>query len=100
MKQTGIGCVVVEVDGALEGILNERDFFNAVAFSADLDRDMVSNWMTDDPDSFGPEMGVVEAANWMLATGYRHLLVVEGPNVLGVISMRDVLWAIPEPSPV
>ena len=100
MKETGIGSVVVEVDGALEGILSERDILNAVAAFADLDRDPVSDWMTDYPDSIGPEMGVEEAANWMLATGFRHLPVVDGPNVLGVISIKDVLWAITEPSTV
>ncbi len=100
MNQTGVGSVAVEVDGALEGILTERDILNAVASFADFDRDRVSNWMTDDPDSFSPEMGVEEAANWMLATGYRHLPVVDGPDLLGVISIKDVLWAISEPSPV
>jgi CBS domain-containing protein len=98
MKETEIGSVAVEVDGALEGILTERDILNAVAAYADMDRDVVSNWMTDYPDSFGPEMSVEEAANWMLATGYRHLPVVDGPNVLGVISIKDVLWAVTEPS--
>lgn len=98
MKETDIGSVAVEVDGALEGILTERDILNAVSGFADMDRDTVSNWMTDYPDSFGPEMAVEEAANWMLATGYRHLPVVDGPVVLGVISIKDVLWAITEPS--
>ena len=98
MKETEIGSVAVEVDGALEGILTDRDILNAVSGYADMDRDIVSNWMTDYPDSFGPETSIVEAANWMLATGYRHLPVVDGPVVLGVISIKDVLWAITEPS--
>ena len=100
MKEAGVGSVAVEIDGALEGILTERDLLNAVAAFANLDRDPVSIWMTDNPDSFGPEMGVDEAANWMLATGYRHLPVVDGLNLLGVVSIKDVLWAITEPSPV
>ena len=92
MKEYGIGSVAVEVDGGLKGILTERDILNAVASFADLDRDSVSKWMTDDPDSFGPEMGVEEAANWMLAKGYRHLPVIDGLHVLGVISINDILW--------
>ena len=100
MNETGVGSVAVLVDGALEGILTDRDILNAVVSFADFDRDPVSNWMTDDPDSLGPEMGVDEAASWMLATGYRHLPVVDGRNVLGVISIKDVLWAITEPSTV
>ena len=93
MKEAGVRSVAVEIDGALEGILTERDLLNAVASFADLDRDPVSNWMTDDPDSIGLE----EAANRMLTTGYRHLPVVDGLNMLGVVSIEDVLWAIAEP---
>ena len=96
MMSTGVGSVGVEVEGALEGILTERDILRAVTEDADLDRDHVSSWMTEYPDSFTPDMDVVEAANWMLATGYRHLPVVDGGVVLGVISIKDVLWAISE----
>jgi CBS domain-containing protein len=97
MVSTGVGSVAVEVDGALEGILTERDVLRAVTEDADLDREPVSAWMTAYPDSFTPEMDVVEAANWMLATGYRHLPVVDGDTVIGVISIKDVLWAITGP---
>jgi CBS domain-containing protein len=94
MVSNSVGSVAVEVDGALEGILTERDILRAVSGDADLDRDHVSSWMTEYPDSFTPEMDVVEAANWMLATGFRHLPVVDGGVVLGIISIKDVLWAI------
>ncbi len=68
-----------------------------MADDADLDVDLVSAWMTPYPDSFTPEMDVEEAASWMLATGFRHLPVVDGEAVLGVISIKDVLWALTEP---
>jgi CBS domain-containing protein len=94
MISNEVGSVAVEVDGALEGILTERDMLRAVADGADLDREPVSTWMTEYPDSFHPEMDVNEAAEWMLATGFRHLPVVDGGKVLGVISIKDVLWAV------
>ena len=94
MMSTEVGSVAIEVDGALEGILTERDILRAVAEDADLDQDRVSSWMTEYPDSFTPDMNVEEAAEWMLATGFRHLPVVDGSEVMGVISIKDVLWAI------
>ncbi len=94
MISTEVGSVAVEVDGALEGILTERDILRAVADDADLDTDSTSGWMTEYPDSFTPEMEVHDAADWMLATGFRHLPVVDGDEVLGVISIKDVLWAL------
>jgi CBS domain-containing protein len=94
MMSNEVGSVAVEVDGALEGILTERDMLRAVAEGADLDLDPVSAWMTEYPDSFDPEMAIGEAAEWMLATGFRHLPVVDGGAVVGVISIKDVLWAV------
>jgi CBS domain-containing protein len=94
MMSTEVGSVAVEVDGALEGILTERDILRAVAADAELDMDPTSSWMTDSPDSVSPEMEATEAADWMLATGFRHLPVVENGEVLGVVSIKDVLWAI------
>ena len=94
MMSNEVGSVAVEVDGAMEGILTERDILRAVADDADLDQDRVRTWMTEYPDSFTPDMNVEEAAEWMLATGFRHLPVIDGDEVLGVISIKDVLWAI------
>ena len=94
MVSTEGGSVAVEVDGALEGIFTERDLLRAVAEGADLDTEPISTWMTEYPDSFHPEMDVEEAAEWMLATGFRHLPVVDGGDVVGVISIKDVLWAV------
>jgi CBS domain-containing protein len=100
MKSNGVGSVAVEVDGALEGILTERDLLDAVADGADLDLERVDRWMTSYPDSIDPDMQVTEAAQWMLASGYRHIPVIDGSRILGMISIKDVLWAMTEPSTV
>jgi len=96
MMSSEIGSVAIEVDGALEGILTERDILRAVAEDADLDQDRVSSWMTSYPESFTPEMSVEEAAEWMVVTGFRHLPIVDGDELLGGISIKDVLWAMTE----
>ena len=99
MHETAVGSVAVAVDGALEGILTERDILKAVADYADLDRDVASAWMTAMPDTFGPDMSVDDAANWMLATGYRHLPIVdEAGSVVAMVSIKDVLWAVTNPT--
>jgi CBS domain-containing protein len=46
------------------------------------------------PDVVDPDTRVSDAAAWMLETGYRHLPVVSGGELLGIIDIRDVLWAL------
>jgi CBS domain-containing protein len=98
MKFNNVGSLAVEVDGSLEGIFTERDLLDAVAGDADLDQARVEDWMTAYPDSIDPDMSVPEAADWMLASGYRHIPVVDVSGILGMISIKDVLWAMTEPS--
>ena len=73
-----------------------RDIVAACDAHSDLDGALVEAWMTPYPDSFTPEMSADEAASWMLATGFRHLPVVDGGELVGMISIKDVLWAITE----
>jgi len=97
MNDARVGSLAVLEDGELTGIFTERDVLHAVAAEADLDADPISRWMTDYPDSFSPDMEVREAADWMLATGYRHLPVLENGAVIGMASIKDVLWAVTDP---
>lgn len=100
MNEADIGSLAVIEDEELAGILTERDVLRAVASGADLDSEPISSWMTVYPDSFSPDMEVADAADWMLARGYRHLPIVDGEALIGVISIKDILWAVTDPNEV
>lgn len=97
MAGAGAGPALVLQDGSLVGIITERDMLRAMAesSSADLVRvSPVSRWMTRDPATVGPDVSVGEGLDRMLAGGFRHLPVMEGERLVGVISMRDLARSI------
>ncbi|MGH8927864.1 MAG: CBS domain-containing protein [Acidimicrobiia bacterium] len=99
MMEEEVGSLaVMEGESDLAGIITERDVLKAVALGAEPKAATVNDWMTPRPDVTDPEMEVMEAAQWMLATGYRHLPVMEGHRLLGIASIKDVLWALTEPA--
>jgi CBS domain-containing protein len=88
-----VGALAV-VDGRrLAGIVTDRDLVRALAEGADIE-EPVSKWMTDGPDTVSPDVSVSEAADWLLETGYRHLPVALGDELLGIVDIRDVLWTL------
>jgi CBS domain-containing protein len=91
MTRQNTGAVVVKDFGRLIGILTERDMLRAMAARVHTSDARVRQWMTVDPVTASPEMDLEEAAQVMLDNGFRHLPVVEGQNVLGVVSLRRVL---------
>jgi CBS domain-containing protein len=91
MVKARVGSAVVLEGSWLAGILTERDVLRAAASGSDLTRSPVSEWMTRNPTTATSDMTVGEAAEVMLANGFRHLLVVEGRELKGVVSIRDVL---------
>jgi CBS domain-containing protein len=88
-----VGSVIVMQGSFLAGILTERDVMRAVASAEDLPRSPVSAWMTPDPQSASPDTTPEEAAQIMLLNGFRHIPVVEGRLVLGVVSLRELFGA-------
>lgn len=100
MAEAEVGALAVEVDGLLNGIVTERDVLRACADELDLDNTDVAECMTAYPDAFDPDMSVEDAADWLLSAGYRHLPVVDGSQVIGMLSIKDILWALTEPSEV
>ena len=91
MVKARVGSAVVLQGPWLAGILTERDVLRAAASHSDLTTSPVSQWMTRDPVTATPDMTAEEAANLMLTNGFRHLPVVEGRNLKGMVSIRDVL---------
>ena len=90
----GIGSLAV-VDGrSLAGIITERDIVRAVSEDADPATEVVGDWMSEAPDTIDPSVDVEEAAVWPLEEGYRHLPVIENDELIGIVSTRDLLWAI------
>jgi CBS domain-containing protein len=93
MVAAGVGSAVIMQGAFLAGILTERDVLRAAASGEDLREALVSEWMTADPQSAGPEASAEDAAQIMLLNGFRHLPVVEGRKVCGVVSLRDLFAA-------
>ena len=90
MVEANVGSAVVMEGRFLAGILTERDVLRAAASGQDLSASVVSAWMTPDPHSASPDTSAEEAAQIMLLRGFRHLPVVEGRAVCGVVSLRDL----------
>jgi CBS domain-containing protein len=93
MVRARVGSVVVLQGTFLAGILTERDVLRAAASGEDLSLSQVSAWMSADPQAASPDMPAEEAAQIMLLNGFRHLPVVEGRVVCGVVSIRDLFAA-------
>jgi CBS domain-containing protein len=93
MVKANVGSAVVMQGTFLAGILTERDVLKAAASGADLATSRVSDWMTPDPQTASPDTSAEDAAQIMLLNGFRHLPVVDGRVVCGVVSLRDIFAA-------
>jgi len=99
MTAQNVGAVVVKDYGRMIGILTERDMLRAMAARVHTSDARVRAWMTADPMTASPEMELDEAAQVMLDNGFRHLPVVDGETILGVVSLRRVLGGRRHPAP-
>lgn len=93
MVQNEAGSIAVVSDGDLVGIVTERDLVRLMAGDLDL-TEHVGSVMTPSPDSLARDVEVSYAADWMLAAGYRHLPVLDDGRLVGIVSIKDVLWAV------
>ncbi len=82
--------MVVDGDRPI-GILTERDLVRFGASGASSDGTKVSEWMTEDPDCVAPDVSVQDAFDSLAEHGYRHIPVVDGGKLVGVVSLRDIV---------
>lgn len=97
MGEHHVGSALVLEGGKLVGIFTERDVVRALAQHFDAAGHPVSSWMTRNPTTIAPDAPVREALDRMLAGGFRHLPVIQGGTVVGMVSMRDLSRATTEP---
>jgi CBS domain-containing protein len=91
MLKGRFGSAVVMDGGWIVGMFTERDVLRAAASGIDPKTAVVSDWMTPDPVTAAPGMDADDAAEVMMTQGFRHLPVVEGSSLKGIVSLRDVL---------
>ena len=101
MSRQRVGAAVV-VDSSQPGIgiLTERDILDSVGSGQDPDTELVANHRTGDVVFASPQWTLEKAAATMMAGNFRHLVVVDGQEVTGLLSMRDIVrcWAGDEAS--
>jgi CBS domain-containing protein len=91
MQDHRVGSLAVLAGGELVGIFTERDLARAIAWGADPKVTTVAEYMTTEPVSVGLDTDVREVALAMLELECRHLPVVEAGEVVGMVSIRDLL---------
>lgn len=91
MAERAIGAIMVVEDLRLVGIFTERDVaVRVVAAGLDADATKLGAVMTPDPDTLKPTDSVRTALDLMKQHGYRHLPVVQGRKLVGIVSIRDL----------
>jgi CBS domain-containing protein len=90
MADRGVGAVVVLDGGRLAGILTERDVLKAVAAGVEQEA-TVGERMTRHPETVESDESTDQAAALMIHGGFRHLPVVDGGELKGILSIRDLM---------
>jgi CBS domain-containing protein len=92
MAERKVGAaVVIDPDAGGPGILTERDVLISVGDGQDPDVELVADHLTKDVVYAEPSWSLEEAAAAMVRGGFRHLIVVEHGESVGILSVRDVV---------
>jgi CBS domain-containing protein len=92
MAERRVGAaVVIDPESPGLGIITERDLLESVGRGQDADSERVSDHLTSDIVFAAPSWSLEEAAVAMVRGGFRHLVVTDGGEVAGLLSMRDIV---------
>ena len=83
--------VVVDPEHSGVGILTERDILDSVGAGQDPDTELAAAHRTADVVFASPDWTLEQAAATMVRSGFRHLIVLDGSEVTGLLSMRDIV---------
>ncbi|MEX1037691.1 MAG: CBS domain-containing protein [Acidimicrobiia bacterium] len=93
MEAEGVGSVaILDHNDDFIGIVTDRDIVHAVARAED--GATAGDVMTSAPDTIEIDTEVSDAVAWMNATGYRHLPITDNGQLVGMVSIKDLLWAV------
>jgi len=93
-RRVGSALVSPQPQGPGFGIITERDLLRAMADGVDSATARVADYMTSDAVTITSEWHVVDAARTMMDRGFRHLIVVDEGELVGVLSIRDMVKAL------
>jgi CBS domain-containing protein len=92
MSERKVGAaVVLDPDGHGPGIITERDILLSLGSGQEPDRELVADHLTQEVVFAAPDWSLEEAAAAMVRGGFRHLIVIDGGEIVGILSVRDVV---------
>jgi CBS domain-containing protein len=92
MSERRVGAaVVIDPEQPGPGILTERDILQAIGAGQDPDRELVADHLSAQLTFAAPDWSLEAAAEAMVRGGFRHLVVVDGGAMKGILSMRDIV---------
>lgn len=93
-----IGAVVVDSPGTQAGVISERDIVAVVANGGDLGAIQAGEIMTGDLIGATPQDSIESVGRLMLDAGVRHIPIRDNGDIIGLVSMRDLLWVLLTPA--
>jgi CBS domain-containing protein len=92
MSRRRVGAaVVVDPEAPGPGVITERDILHSLGAGEDPDRELVAGHLTSELTFAAPDWSLERAAAAMVKGGFRHLIVVDGGELVGMLSMRDIV---------